>query len=164
MNEAGRHQRNTEKLSELFPTFRARVAALIQDLEGRGIRPRIQEAWRSPADQLAAFQSGHSKLKFGFHNVTGSGNAKEALAVDLLDDDNPLSPSAAYLLQVASAAEAQGLTTGIRWGLPTALVGAVNAALAAKDWQRPVKMGWDPTHVQPVGLTASEAKAGKRPV
>jgi hypothetical protein len=164
MNEANRRQRNTEKLSELFPTFRARIVALIQGLEARGVRPRIQEAWRSPADQLAAFESGHSKLKFGFHNVTGPGDVKEALAVDLLDDDNPLNASVAYLLQVASAAEAQGLTTGIRWGLPTALVTAVDAALAAKDWQRPVKVGWDPTHVQPVGLTASDAKAGERPV
>ena len=164
MDEAARQQRNTQKLGELYPVFRTRVAGLIQDLESGGIRPRIQDAWRSPAEQLVAFQSGHSKLKYGFHNVTGSDGSKESLAVDLLDDDNPLNPSWAYLLQVAAAAEAQGLTSGIRWGLPPALAAAIDAALAAKDWQRPVKVGWDPTHVQPVGLTASEAKAGERPV
>ena len=75
-----------------------------------------------------------------------------------------MNPSRGYLLQVAAAAEAQGLTTGIRWGLPPLLAAAVNAALAAKDWQRSVKLGWDPTHVEPVGLTAGAAKAGKRPV
>ena len=163
MNETARRQRNTEKLGELYPAFRSRIAALIQDLEGSGIRPRIQEAWRSPADQLVAFETGHSKLKYGFHNVTGAGGSRESLAVDLLDDDSPLNPSVGYLLQVASAAGAQGLMTGIRWGLPNALAAAVDAALAAKDWKRPVKVGWDPTHVQPVGLTASEARAGKRP-
>ena len=164
MDEAARQQRNAQKLGELYPVFRTRVADLIQDLESGGIRPRIQEAWRSPAEQLVAFQSGHSKLKFGFHNVTSSDGSKESLAVDLLDDDNPVNPSRAYLLHVAAAAEAQGLTSGIRWGLPPALAAAIDAALAAKDWQRPVKVGWDPTHVQPVGLTASEAKAGERPV
>lgn len=164
MNEAARRQRNTDKLAELFPVFRIRIEALIQDLEGRGIRPRIQEAYRSPADQLVAFQTGHSKLKYGFHNVTGTGGLKESLAVDLLDDDHPMNPSVTYLLQVAAAAEAQGLMTGIRWGLPKGLASAVDAALAAKDWKRAVKVGWDPTHVEPVGLSASEAKAGKRPV
>lgn len=164
MNEAARRKRNTEKLVELYPAFRARIAALIQVLEGHGIRPRIQEAWRSPADQLVAFETGHSKLKYGFHNVTGAGGSRESLAVDLLDDDSPLNPSVGYLLQVASAAAAQGLKTGIRWGLPPALAAAVDSAIAAKDWTRPVKVGWDPTHVEPVGLTASEAKVGKRPL
>jgi hypothetical protein len=30
------------------------------------LRPRIQDARRSPADQLKAFESGHSKLRYGF--------------------------------------------------------------------------------------------------
>lgn len=164
MNEAARRQQNIQKLAELYPVFRVRIAALIQELEGRGIRPRIQDAYRSPADQLVAFQTGHSKLKYGFHNVTGAGGSKESLAVDLLDDDHPLNPSIAYLLQVAAAAEAQGLATGIRWGLPKGLAVAVDAALAAKNWNCTLKVGWDPTHIEPVGLTATEAKAGKRPV
>jgi hypothetical protein len=163
MDEASRRQRNEEKLAELYPTFRTRIAALIADLEDQGIRPRIQDAWRSPEAQLAAFQSGHSKLKYGFHNVTGPDGVMESLAVDLLDDDHPLAPLPAYLLHVAAAAEAHGLTTGIRWGLPKPLAIAIDAALASQDWQAPVKVGWDPTHVQPTGLTATQAKAGARP-
>jgi hypothetical protein len=89
MDETSRRQRNEQKLAELYPTFRARIAALIVDLEDRGIRPRIQDAWRSPEAQLAAFQSGHSKLKYGFHNVTGPDGGMESLAVDLLDDTQP---------------------------------------------------------------------------
>jgi hypothetical protein len=163
MDETSRRQRNTQKLGELFPTFRVRIATLIGHLETQGIRPRIQDAWRSPEDQLVAFQTGHSKLKFGFHNVTGADGGKESLAVDLLDDDHPLAPPPVYLLHVAAAAEAQGLTTGIRWGLPKALAAAIDGALVAQNFQAPVKVGWDPTHVQPMGLTAAQAKAGARP-
>ena len=96
--------------------------------------------------------------------MTGAGGAKEALAVDLLDDDHPLAPPPSYLLQVAAAAAARGLATGIRWGLPKKLAAAIDATIAARDWQRPVKLGWDPTHIEPVGLTASQARAGKRPM
>jgi hypothetical protein len=127
------------------------------------LRPRIQDAWRSPADQLKAFNAGHSKLKFGFHNVTGANGTKEALAVDLLDDNAPLNPGRSYLLRLAAAAEHRGLVTGIRWGVPKALVAGIDAAIAKKDWKADVKIGWDPTHVEPTGITPSEAKAGKRP-
>lgn len=164
MQEDKRKQRNADRAMELFPTFRARILAVIKDLENAGIRPRIQEAWRSEADQLEAFNSGHSKLKFGFHNVTGANNAKESLAVDMLDDDSPVSPKSEYLLHLAAAAEAHGLTTGVRWGLPTKLQAAIDAAIAAEDWKAPVKVGWDPCHVEPTGLTPKEARdEGKRP-
>ena len=163
MNEAKRKQRNAERLLELFPAFRARVANIISELESEGIRPRIQDAYRSPADQLIAFNSGHSKLKFGFHNVTGLNEKKESLAVDMLDDDNPLNISARYLLKLAHASEKNGLTTGIRWGLPDKLRSAIDNALATQDWDTSVKVGWDPTHVEPVGITVSQAKNGKRP-
>lgn len=163
MNETTRRQRNAKKLGELYPAFRARIAALIVDLEGRGFRPRIQEAWRSPADQLSAFESGHSKLKYGFHNVTGAGGTMESLAVDLLDDSKPLNPSPAYLLQLAAAAGGRRLVTGVRWGLPPALAAAIDDAIKAKEWTRAMKIGWDPTHVQPAEVTVQEARAGKRP-
>ena len=101
MTEPKRKQRNADRLLELFPTFRLRLSKVIEELEEMGIRPRIQDAYRSPADQLKAFNTGHSKLRFGFHNVTGANGEKESLAVDLLDDDNPLQLSKAYLLKVA---------------------------------------------------------------
>lgn len=163
MTEEKRKQRNAERLTELHPAFRKRLKAVIDDLESQGLRPRIQDAWRSPVDQLAAFNSGHSKLKFGFHNVTAADGTKEALAVDLLDDDHPAKEGKVYLLHLAAAAEQQGLTTGIRWGLPQNLRDAIDAAIASQDWQAPVKIGWDPAHVQPTGLTPTEAKNGKRP-
>ena len=132
-------------------------------MESRGYRPRIQDAYRSPADQLIAFNSGHSKLKFGFHNVTGANGAKESLAVDMLDDDFPLASRKEYLLNLSDAALKAGLHTGIKWGVPTAMQPAIDTAIAKKDWKADVKIGWDPTHVEPVGMTAEDAKAGKRP-
>ena len=87
MTEEQRRQQNAERLTELYPTFRTRIASVIDSLESQGMRPRIQDAWRSPEDQLRAFNSGHSKLKFGFHNVTAQDGSKEALAV--LRDSRP---------------------------------------------------------------------------
>lgn len=163
MKEAARKKRNDDRLLELYPTFRARIEQVIVALEAKGIRPRIQDAWRSPADQEKAFRSGHSKLLFGFHNVTASNGTPEALAVDLLDDDSPLSPSTNYLLQLAAAAEAAALITGIRWGVPKKLVSGIDAAIVAQDWNAKVKVGWDPTHIQPTDITVADAKAGQRP-
>lgn len=163
MKEADRNARNQQRLSELFPTFRVRVAKAIKELESKKIRPRIQDGWRSPADQLKAFNNGNSKLKFGFHNVTSASGAPESLAVDMLDDDSPTAASKPYLLQLAAAAENAGLITGIRWGVPKALVVAIDAAIKANDWKADVKIGWDPTHMQPTDVTVADAKAGKRP-
>jgi len=112
---------------------------------------------------LKAFHSGHSKLKFGFHNVTGNNGKKEALAVDLLDDNSPLKPSTSYVLQVTAAAERHGLTTGARWGLPSQLAKAVDSAIAMQDWKAPVKVGWDPVHVEPANFTPQQAATGSRP-
>lgn len=164
MKEVDRKKRNATRLLELYPTFRARIANVIAALEAKGVRPRIQDAWRSIADQRKAFIAGHTKVLFGFHNATApDGKMPEALAVDLLDDDSPLNPSTNYLLQVAAAAEAAGLVTGIRWGVPKKLVFGIDAAISAEDWDAKLKVGWDPTHIQPTDVTIAEARKGKRP-
>jgi hypothetical protein len=163
MNEPARRQRNADRLKQLFPTFAARVAAVIAELEDEGWRPRIQDAWRSIAAQESAYATGHSKLKFGFHNVTGADGRPEGLAVDLLDDDAPLNPGKPYLLRLAGAAANAGLDSGIRWGLSARMAKAVDTAIANREWQAAVKIGWDPTHLQPRGLTVAQARAGMRP-
>jgi len=132
-------------------------------MESQGIRPRIQEAWRSPADQLAAFNSGHSKLKFGFHNVIASDGSPEALAVDLLDDDAPLKPSRTYIMKLAAAAQKQGLASGVFFDLPAILRQGLQEAIDQGNYSAPVKLGWDPCHIQVSGITPTEAKNGKRP-
>src|SRR5215213_8106713 len=98
MKETARKERNQQRLTECFPAFAQKVQAVIDDLEGQGFRPRIQDAHRSVADQLKALKGGFSKVKFGFHNVTGANGKPESLAVDLLDDDHPLNPSRKYII------------------------------------------------------------------
>jgi hypothetical protein len=163
MNEQKRKERNEQRMTELWPAFAARIKKVIANLEAQGIRPRIQDGYRSPADQLKAFKTGHSKLKFGFHNVTGANGKKESLAVDMLDDDHAAHEGSEYLLHLAAAAEANGLSTGVRWGLPAKMAKAIDDAIASKNWKADVKVGWDPCHVEPVGITTKQAKAGKRP-
>ena len=164
MKEAARKERNRERLTECFPKFAVRLDAVIKAMEDQGFRPRIQDAHRTIADQLKAFNGGFSKVKFGFHNVTGSDGKPESLAVDLLDDDKPLTPNREYLIRLAAAAEAEGLQTGIFFGLPRALRQGLSQAIANLDFNSAIKIGFDPTHVEVAGIAISEAKAGKRPV
>jgi hypothetical protein len=163
MKEPDRKKRNADRLTELYPPFRARVEKVIRDLESGGLRPRIQDAWRSPADQQIAFNSHHAQVRFSFHNVTAKDGSPEALAVDMLDDDHPLGPAKSYLLHLAASAEKAGLVTGIRWGVPKKLIQAIDAAIASQEWDAQVKVGWDPTHIQPVGITIAQARSGQRP-
>lgn len=163
MNEAARIARNKQRLTTLYASFEKRLKRVIAKLESDGLRPRIQDAWRSPEDQRRAYDAGHSKLLFGFHNVTGQDGTPQALAVDLLDDNAPLNAGRSYILRLAAAAQAEGLVTGVRWGVPKAMRDAIDAAVASGNWEAPVKVGWDPLHVEATGITVSEAKAGKRP-
>ena len=163
MLETDRIQRNQSRLQELYPYFRIRVQAMLQELEAAGYRPRIQDAWRSPDDQLKAYKAGTSKVQFGFHNVTGANGMKESLAADILDDDHYNGAKTDYMLHLAAAAERQGLTTGVRWDLIDAYSKAIDDAIKAQDWKAPVHVGWDPLHVEITGLTITDAKHGKRP-
>lgn len=163
MLEAARTLNNKNKLQELYPGFRVRIEAILKELELAGYRPRIQVAWRSQADQLDAYRRGASKVQFGFHNVTGVGGAREALAVDILDDDRPTTVNVDFVLRLAAAAEAIGLTTGIRWDLSDDASVLVDIALQNKHWDAKIRVGWDPYHVEPLGITIAEAKSGKRP-
>lgn len=163
MNEAARTQRNQQKLAECFPKFAQRVQAVIADMEAQGFRPRIQDGHRSIADQLLAFKNGFSKVKFGFHNVTGSNGKPESLAVDMLDDNKPLTPGREYLIRLAAVAQAHGLQTGIFFGLPQNLRKGLSQAIQNLDFNPAIKIGFDPTHIEVTGLSIADAKAGKRP-
>lgn len=163
MKESARLARNTQRLAEMHPPTAVAMREVLDRVEAQGFRPRIQDAWRSPADQLAAFRRGTSGVRFGFHNVTGPGGAKESLACDVLDDDHPLAPPTRYLLALAVAARAERLETGIAWSLSPSLRAGVEAAIVSGDLDRRVKVGFDPTHVQPVGITTTQARAGRRP-
>jgi hypothetical protein len=164
MQEAARLQRNKQRLGECFPAFAKRVAKVIGEMEALGFRPRIQDAHRTIADQLKAFNGGFSGVKFGFHNVTGDGGKPESLAVDLLDDDHPLAPPRKYVITLASIAQKQELHSGIFFRLKTAPERKVlQDAIDNLNFDLKVRIGFDPTHLEPTGLTIAQAKAGGRP-
>jgi len=167
MDEAARKARNTERLTECFPTFAARVAAVIKEMEDQGFRPRIQEAHRTIQQQLEDFEAHKSLVKFGFHNVTGTNGTREALAVDMLDDDHPgeVVPRK-YLITLASVAQKHGLRSGIFFFTkepPPGTRQALQAAVDNLDFNPDIVIGFDPTHLQTTGVTIAQAKAGERP-
>ena len=164
MIEAQRIANNNAKLLELYPPYRPLIQAVLKEMELAGYRPRIQTAWRSIADQLDAYKRGTSKVQFGFHNVTGANGAKESLAVDIWDDDRLEQVKVDFMLHLAAAAEAQGLITGIRWDLADEDSVLIDIALQNKNWGAKIRVGYDPLHVEPVGITIQDAKAGKRPM
>ena len=172
MTDDRRHAQNERLLAECHGPFRVRVARIIADLESRGFRPRVNESWRSPVLQLAAFTSGHSTVKWGFHNATTLDGAPDALAVDLLDetypvpaDDQHLWPESFrhYLLTLASMAQGYQLETGIDWGLSPDERRVLGIALANDPLSYVGQLGWDCCHLEPRDLTTAAAKAGKRP-
>jgi LysM repeat protein len=163
MNETARNERNAQRLTECFGPSAEAMRRVLTRMEAQGFRPRIQHAWRSIPEQLELFQQGFTKTKFGFHNVTGANGAKESLACDVLDDDHPLGPPSRYSVALAIAARAEGMMTGILWDLPAAVAAGTEAAVTSGNIEAPVKIGFDPTHVQPVGLTTKDARAGGRP-
>jgi len=164
MTEQEREGRNERKITQLHSFMRPKIAAIVEDLEGHGYRPRIHDAWRSPADQKKAWLAGNSKLLWGFHNATAADGTPEALALDLLDDDRPFSPDQRYLMMLAASAQVHDLVTGIGWGLGARLRDGLEAAILRRDWSANVKLGWDPCHVQITGISVAQARKGARPV
>lgn len=162
MTEEARIDRNRSRMRDLNPVFRHRLSTVIALLQRDGYRPRIQDAWRSPEAQMEAFNSGHSLLTFGFHNTTTPDGLPDALAADVLDDDHPVDASRAFILALARYARANGLQTGIDWGLPASIRAALNHAIEnGETWEG--KLGWDCLHCEFAGLTVQQAKAGIRP-
>ena len=167
MTEADRVDRNHRMLEQCYSVFRHDVIGILGDLEAWGTRPRIQQAWRSPADQLALYDRHLTKLKWGFHNATGKDKVTpEALAVDFVDDDAPLASPVSFILKLAAAAMRYGCKTGILWGVPGRLQAPINDAITRGDWNAPLpehSLGWDCLHLQPLGLWAWQARLGLRP-
>ncbi len=143
----------------------AQAAAILLDLTGHGWKPRIQEAWRAPAEQLAAYNAGRSKVRWGFHNASSPVRPYDALAADIVLDDCPYEEPKEFLLKLYSSAKSHGLETGVLFGLSAAQRVRLNKAVDAKQWDYLGPIGWDPWHVQPTmeTLATAEAKRGERP-
>jgi hypothetical protein len=163
MTEDERKARNRARLAECTPAFRKKVAAILADLEGHGLRPRIQEGWRSPARQRQLLADGFTKVRWGMHNATTENGKPDSLAVDILDDDHPNKEGTRFLLMLAASAKAHGCVTGIAWGLSQEDRDTIRSAIASRSFDAHVEVGWDPCHVQIGGISVVEARNGARP-
>jgi hypothetical protein len=82
----------------------------------------------------------------------------------MLDDDHPTDSPRKYLITLAAVAQKNGLKSGIFFDLkPPAARKALQNAIDTLNFDSTIKMGFDPTHLEPTGLTIAQAKAGKRP-
>lgn len=171
MTDDQRQARNARLLAECAPVMRARMVEILGALEAQGWRPRIQQAWRSPAAQQALYRAGRTWVRWSFHNATTSSGAPDALACDVLDDDDAtddgqpnLSRGVGFVFALARAAQRVRCRTGLDWGLPAHMRRALWLAVEADDrsWPR-LKLGRDPYHVEVADLTLAEARQGLRP-
>lgn len=72
--------------------------------------------YRSPAEQLEAFNSGHSQLKFGNHNVTDSLGRPAARAIDVMVNVNGVGTwEPEYYRPLVDLAKRHGLVSGGSW-------------------------------------------------
>lgn len=172
MTDPDRHERNALLLAECWPPFGDMVGVIVSMMESERWRPRVQQAWRSPAEQAEDVRKGVSTVLFGFHNVTGAGGHPESLAVDLVDDDAPLAAQWGFITRANELAGRIGLMTGILWSrasdrypLSDVEKARITNAIATGDWTllKPGRIGFDSLHIQPVGIKPREAQAGKRP-
>lgn len=166
MTDQERRRRNSAKLKELHPFFADKVSAIIKDLEGHGWDPYIVCAWRSPQEQLAAYKRGNSKVKYGFHNVSGKAGEKESLAVDIVSATTLYNAPVKFWLMLASSAQAHSCVSGALWtGANILLKRKIQNAINKKQFNTyKGKVGWDPAHVQALPDSAlGKVKAGWRP-
>lgn len=179
MTDPARKAHNDTMVMQCNQFFGARVTAIIDDLEHytddlvKGFRPRIAQAWRTPKQQAQAVAGGNSEVEWSFHEAMTPTGKPDALAVDLIDDDYPepvksqkLWPATfrRYLIILAALAPQFECETGIMFGLEPFEKKALNLALNSSDpFAYLGRLGWDPTHIQPRGISLIAASAGRRP-
>lgn len=158
-HEAERRANNQFMMSECEPSFAADVGKVLRELEVQGFRPWIRESWRSPQDQERAFRSGRSEIRMGFHNVTGRKGEHRSFAVDMVERIDQTSTRPEYAVALSRLATANGLQTGMLWGLMDFERPAVERAIQNRSQpvDRYLKLGWDPSHLEPLNLSLADA-------
>jgi len=107
-----------KKLASLEPEFRAKVEAMLAELEAAGFQPKIFYAWRSVAIQRELKRKGRSKVDFSFHNAQLPDGTPRALAVDIVDKRwgwGELAKTRGFWSALGAAAHDQELYWGGSW-------------------------------------------------
>lgn len=162
MKEDARQERNADYLQELHPVIRRKAIAVIADLEQHGFRPRIQDAFRTQAEQDKHLAEGTTTVKWSYHMAKDKNGDPEALAFDLVEDDL-LYSSVKFFMMCAMSGAAHGLNSGIFFGLSPTQKTALRKAMADRNFSQRNIIGWDGGHLEVSGITLAEAKKGKRP-
>ena len=161
-----RATRNSIKISELHPSFAVKVRAILRDLEGKGWSPVIVCGWRSEEEQLRLYKQKRTKIKYGFHNITGKNGKPESFAVDIIDANLGYKAPNAFWLMLASSALAHGCETGVLWTGANILLRKriADAIKERKFYEYKGPLGWDPSHVQMFPSSKlADLKKGWRP-
>lgn len=158
MTEDERKANNARKMLELYPAMRSRISAVISQMERSGERPRIAQAFRTSQEQSIAQATGHSWVKKSFHEFKNPDNSPAALAADIIDDNNPLNSSVAYMIKLACCAADNHCRTGILWGLSGEEYLLLSQAIKTKDFTSHLSFhGKDGTHVEPGDISLYDA-------
>lgn len=161
--ESVRIHTNAKRLAELNPVFRAKVEAVLADLESHGLRPLVATGYRSTAEQARKKAGGFSKVSFGLHNCRNAAGQPDSLAADIVDADLGWNARRSFWLMLISAGVAHGLECGGFWGLKSIDRANIRAAIMSRRWDKVLRMGWDVAHVQIAGISPIAARFGKRP-
>lgn len=117
MIEILRQKRNRDQLALMHPQARASTVRVLLEIERRGYRPRLQETFRTPMQQLEKWSAGLSRIRTaGPHTCTVDGKPA-SLATHVLDDTDPITAGAAWWAMLAIVARQNGLQTGLCFGL-----------------------------------------------
>ena len=128
-----------DKLSELTPELRRKVAAILLDLKGHGYEAKVASGLRTVAEQRVLVAQGRSKTLASKHLPGPDGLSR---AADIVDAKLGWGASRAFWLLLGSSATAHGLRWGGTFGVDAPVVDIV-----AGD----AEMGFDPAHVELVG-------------
>lgn len=162
--EAQRQVNNKSRLNKISPSIRNQIVAILDELQRAGYYPQIDaQVWRSAAQQAKLKAEGKSTVSYSFHNVSTSSGDPDSLAADIVDVRWQWNAPKHYWLRLAAAAERQGLTTGIYWGLSQSKRNAIRKAIKDQNWSANIELGWDTAHVEPANFSLSKARAGERP-
>lgn len=133
--------------------FRAKVAAVLSDVAGRGQVPKIAEALRTPARQRELVRKGFSKTLKSLHLAGKDGLAR---AADVVDAEVGWNAHKRFWLLLGSSCMAHevgwgglfGLNARQKEALKETILKLRRAGWPADDDLLSVRMGWDPCHCE----------------
>lgn len=144
------------KLSQLTADggYRAKVGALLSDLEARGLDPKIYETKRTIAQQREKVRKGYSRTMNSEHLKEGSDGG--SMAADIASKRLAWNAPTRFWFMIGAECDARGLGWGGLFGLNRTQVKGFRQAviiLRSLDWPEVhpayrVKIGWDAAHVQ----------------